>query len=155
MGIFDQLSQLDQSPTPETSTVGPSEPSKTVKTASKAQSPILTSKRPPKKPTLQRKASSRDASIATANVTSARETPRELSSDTPSAKSRELPTREEIQEFSFRLRDDLKVKVQAEVPHQWQDELEDMARALDVKKLELYRYILGEFLGKVQRKHKP
>ena len=68
-------------------------------------------------------------------------------------KSRDLPTRNEIQQFSFQLRDELKVKVQAEVPHRWQKELEDLARNLNVKKLELYRFILGEFLGKVKRKH--
>ena len=67
-------------------------------------------------------------------------------------KLRTLPTRDEIQEFSFQLRDELKVKIQAEVPHQWQTELEEKARQLNVKKLELYRYIIGEFLGKVQRK---
>ena len=66
--------------------------------------------------------------------------------------SRDFPTRDEIQEFNFRLRDDLKVKVQAEVPHQWQKELEGIARELNVKKLELYRFIIGEFLGKVERK---
>lgn len=65
---------------------------------------------------------------------------------------RDLPTREEIQGFSFSLRDELKVKVQAEVPHRWQDELEEIALKLKVKKLELYRFIIGEFLGKVQRK---
>ena len=64
----------------------------------------------------------------------------------------DLPTRDEIQEFSFRLRDELKVKVQAEVPHQWQDELEEISRQQHVKKLELYRFIFGEFLGKVRRK---
>ena len=47
------------------------------------------------------------------------------------------------------MRDELKVKVQAEVPHQWQQELDDLARRLNVRKLELYRYIIGEFLGKV------
>ena len=67
-------------------------------------------------------------------------------------KARELPARDEIQEFSFRLRDELKVKVQAEVPHQWQKDLEKIARELNVKRLELYRFILGEFLGKVKRK---
>lgn len=66
--------------------------------------------------------------------------------------TRELPTRDEIQEFSFRLRDELKVKVQAEVPHQWQDELDEISRQQHVKKLELYRFIFGEFLGKVRRK---
>ena len=50
------------------------------------------------------------------------------------------------------LRDELKVKVQAEVPHTWQKELEETARELNVKKLEMYRFIFGEFLGKVRRK---
>ena len=81
------------------------------------------------------------------------EKPRETSRDLPRGKSRDLPTRDDIQEFSFRLRDELKIKVQAEVPHQWQKELDEIARQLDVKKLELYRYILGEFLGKVRRKN--
>jgi hypothetical protein len=78
---------------------------------------------------------------------------RETSSDNPRDSSRGLsrgsPTRDEIQEFSFRLRDDLKVKVQAEVPHAWQKELEQIALHLDVKKLELYRFIIGKFLEKV------
>lgn len=73
------------------------------------------------------------------------------SRDTSSEISRDFPSRNEVQEFSFRLRDELKVKVQAEVPHRWQKELEDLARELNVKKLELYRFILGEFLGKVKR----
>jgi hypothetical protein len=95
-------------------------------------------------------------SKSTPKVTRQRDKVREVSSD----KSREkpldpelpLPTRDEVQEFSFRLRDELKVKVQAEVPHTWQKELEEVARTLDVKKLELYRFIFGEFLGKVKRK---
>src|SRR5688572_32490380 len=57
----------------------------------------------------------------------------DISRDTSSANPRKnslleprnLPTREEIQEFSFHLRDELKVKVQAEVPHLWQKELEE------------------------------
>lgn len=72
--------------------------------------------------------------------------------DNSRSKSRDLPSRDEIQEFSFRLRDELRVKVQAELPPQWQKELDKMARDLDVKKLELYRFIFGKFLGKVQRK---
>ncbi len=100
----------------------------------------------------------------TQKITRERKPPRKLSSVKPRKKSRgksrnrngdksrDLPTRDEVQEFSFRLRDELKAKVQAEVPHQWPKELEEIARQLDVKKLELYRYILGEFLGKVKRK---
>lgn len=80
-----------------------------------------------------------------------RQQPRDMSSRI----SRDLPTRDEIQEFSFRLRDSLKVKVQAEVPHEWQTELDEVARELKVKKLELYRFIYGEFLGKVRDKSEP
>lgn len=88
---------------------------------------------------------------STQNVAPARDRSRDNSREKP----RGLPTRDEVQEFSFRLRDELKVKVQAEVPHHWQDELEAIARALNVKKLELYRFIIGEFLGKVRREKQP
>ncbi len=84
-----------------------------------------------------------------------RETPRDSARENTTLQARDLPSRDAIQEFSFRLRDELKVKVQAEVPHHWQQELDDVARELDVKKLELYRYIIGEFLGKVRRKRSP
>ena len=83
-----------------------------------------------------------------------REISHSLSSDIPRALSRELPTRDEIQEFSFRLRDTLKVKLQAEVPHEWQVEIEDIASELNVKKLELYRFIYGQFLEIYRKKKK-
>jgi hypothetical protein len=93
---------------------------------------------------------------STRNPTRKMEPSRVASSAKPREKSRgqsrDLPTRDEIQEFSFRLRDELKVKVQAEMPHSWQKEFAEMTRKLDVKKLELYRFILGEFLGKVKRR---
>jgi hypothetical protein len=88
----------------------------------------------------------------TQEITSERDKPRIVSSENPRKKNRKYPTREEIQEFSFRLRDQLKVKLQAEVPHRWQKELEELARELNVRKLELYRYMIGEFLEKVKRK---
>ena len=95
-------------------------------------------------------------SDVTRKPTRARDKSRDLSRATirarPRGKSRDFPTRNEIQEFNFRLRDQIKVKVQAEVPHQWHAELADIAQNLKVKKLELYRFILGEFLGKVRRK---
>jgi hypothetical protein len=91
-------------------------------------------------------------SMVTQEITSEREKSRNSSSDNPRKGKNKYPTREEIQEFSFQLRDQLKVKVQAEVPHRWQKELDDLARELNVKKLELYRYMIGEFLEKVRRK---
>ena len=104
----------------------------------------------------EREENANPAPEGTSKVTS----PRETSSDfarvetrnNSSELSRGLPNRDEIQEFSFLLRDELKVKVQAEVPHPWQKELEQIALKLDVKKLELYRYIIGKFLGKVSPK---
>ena len=95
-------------------------------------------------------------STLTRKPTHARDPSRTTSRATPRVPSRGIPrqspTRNEIQEFSFSLRDELKVKVQAEVPHHWQAEFDELARKLNVKKLELYRFILGEFLGKVQRR---
>ena len=82
----------------------------------------------------------------------AREVSRETKRPPSQGASRGLPSRDEIQEFSFRLRDELRVKVQAEVPPHWQGELKEIARELNVRKLELYRFIIGEFLGKVRRK---
>lgn len=77
-----------------------------------------------------------------------RENPRDISrGDSPP-----LHTRDEVQAFSFQLRDKLKIKVQAEVPHEWRVELEKISHDLNVKKMELYRYIYGEFLGKVKQK---
>lgn len=93
-----------------------------------------------------------DSKDSTRKVTRARDTSRENPRKKSRESSRALPTRNEIQAFSFRLRDELKVKVQAEVPHKWQTELEEISHNLNVKKLELYRFILGEFLGKVKRK---
>ena len=128
MGIYDELTQLeDESSTPKAGIT------KKSLTGKEKTTPKVT-----QKSTRVREPSS--------------ELPRTRPRDNSREKPRDLPTRDEIQEFSFRLRDELKVKVQAEVPHGWQKELEEMARKLDVKKLELYRFILGEFLGKVRRK---
>lgn len=83
--------------------------------------------------------------------------PREQSRDTSRSKPRQQMvndlSRDDIQFFTFQLRDELKAKakVQAEVPFHWQDELEQIANDLNVKKLELYRYIIGDFLGKTPR----
>ncbi len=96
----------------------------------------------------------------TFNRTQPRDNPRDRSSgksrdhsrDTAPEASCTFPTRDEIQEFSFHLRDALNVKVQAELPHEWQAELERIALDLRVKKLELYRYIYGTFLGKIKTK---
>ena len=63
-----------------------------------------------------------------------------------------LPSKARIEEFSFALRNEPAAKVQAVVPQAWQQELGEIAQALRVEKLQLYRFILGEFLGKVRHK---
>lgn len=88
----------------------------------------------------------------TPEPTYVRDLSRDIPREIPRSIPRALPGRDEIQGFSFQLRDELKVKVQAEVPHGWQEELEAIALQLKVRKLELYRFIIGEFLGKVQRR---
>ena len=81
-----------------------------------------------------------------------RDNPREIPRKKARRTLRTLPTRDEIQAFSFGLRDELEAKVQAQVPHYWQEDLDEIAHSLKVKKLELYRFIIGEFLCKVKRK---
>jgi hypothetical protein len=101
----------------------------------------------PGSPVDQRK----DEQISTSKVTQTRNPSRDFPLEKSRGKLRDLPTRDAIQEFSFQLRDELKVKVQAEVPYGWQTELEEISRQLRVKKLELYRFIIGEFLGKLKQ----
>ena len=93
----------------------------------------------------------KEEQISTSKVTQIRNPSRDFPLEKSRGKPRDLPTRDAIQEFSFQLRDELKVKVQAEVPYGWQTELEEIARQLRVKKLELYRFIIGEFLGKLKQ----
>ena len=128
MSIYDDLNQLDQQSSTE--------------------------KEPPGTESGDTKHTSKPARESTRKPAREMDPSREMSSEKPREElrgtSRDIPSRDEIQKFSFSLRDELKVKVQAEVPHQWQDELDRMARKLNVKKLELYRYILGDFLGKVK-----
>ncbi len=128
MGIYDELTKLeDVSPTPK---------------------PRVSKKPPTGKGESTPKATRNSTRTLDTSSDKSRARSRESSREKP----RTLPTRDEIQEFTFSLRDDLKVKVQAEVPHYWQDELKVIADELNVKRLELYRYILGEFLGKVRRR---
>lgn len=153
-GVYDQLESLNQQPPQKLRPLGSPDASKTVETPESGPTPYE------EKHQLKNRFTAPDADQVstrevTPNLTRQSANSPDRSSENPREKSRSLPTRTEIQEFSFRLRDDIKVKVQAEVPYEWQNELEETARKLDVKKLELYRYIFGEFLGKVKRKRDP
>ena len=84
-----------------------------------------------------------------------REKKREIPRKSSRINSRDLNdinmTREEIQEFTFHMRDVVKVKMQLEVPPEWREELKEIAFQLNVGKLELYRIIIGRFLGKTPK----
>jgi hypothetical protein len=80
---------------------------------------------------------------------------RHPSRDLPRGNSRNLPTRHDIQYFNFDLKvnDQLKAtaKAQADLPLEWIEELESLTQSMKVGKLELYRFIFGQFLGKVEK----
>jgi len=118
-GTYAQLAELTKVSPTETATVGLSDAPKTAETVGSGATPITRKNRPVKSPTAAL-ADPVAMGEATPTVTQGRDKSREISSETPREKSRGLPDREEIQEFSFRLRDELKlkVKVQAEVPYQ-------------------------------------
>lgn len=103
----------------------------------------------------------RAALAGTAPRAKAREKARGIARGKQSRRTREdqqpavgkRPSRDEIQYFSFVIRDALrsKAKVQAEVPVAWAEELDEVCHNLRVGKLELYRYIIGAFLGKTRQ----
>src|SRR5260221_8593869 len=129
-GVYDQLENLNRQPPIKHGPVESPDAPETVETTPSAPTPINGKNWAKKSPT-----SPQADQVPTSDVTRNFTPVREPSSDVPREKPRSLPSRTEIQEFSFRLRDDHKVKVQAEVPYEWQDELEEISRKLDVKKL--------------------
>jgi hypothetical protein len=60
---------------------------------------------------------------------------------------RKLPTTEEVEDLSYALRRVPKTRVNADVPQEWKDQLDEIAYQLRVGKYELMLYVIGEFLG--------
>jgi hypothetical protein len=67
----------------------------------------------------------------------------------PSNSLSKLPDAQTIEEVSFRLRRIPKTRVNADVPVQWKERLDETAHELKVGKYELLVYIIAEFLGEV------
>lgn len=59
---------------------------------------------------------------------------------------------EDIEQLNFELRKVSKVRVNADVPHEWKKLIDDLAHELGVGKYELLMYVIGLYLGKVKRK---
>jgi hypothetical protein len=59
------------------------------------------------------------------------------------------PTQEAIEFLAFELRKVKKERINADVPEDWKQELDDLAHRLGVGKYELVMYVVGQFLGRV------
>ena len=64
-------------------------------------------------------------------------------------------TTEMIENLAFQLRKQPKFRVNADIPQEWKDQLDDMAHKLRVGKYELLTYIIGLFLGEIGENEKP
>lgn len=62
------------------------------------------------------------------------------------------PTTEAIEQLSFELRKTAKVRVNADIPQEWKDKLDDLAHKLRVGKYEFMLYLIALAIGKVQAK---
>ena len=60
------------------------------------------------------------------------------------------PTTEEIEDLAYHLRKVNKVRVNADVPREWKDRLDDLAHQLRVGKYKLMLYVIAKFLGEEQ-----
>jgi hypothetical protein len=58
---------------------------------------------------------------------------------------------DEIEKLNFQLRKIPKVRVNADIPPDWKDQLDDLAHALRVGKYELLLYMIALLLGKVEK----
>jgi hypothetical protein len=61
-------------------------------------------------------------------------------------------TTEQVEQLSFQLRKITKTRVNADIPDDWKDELDDLAHRLRVGKYELMLYLIALVMGKVTRK---
>jgi hypothetical protein len=68
-----------------------------------------------------------------------------------SKKVSKSPSTEEIEQLAFSLRKVVKVRVNADVPTEWKERLDDLAHTLKVGKYDLMLYVIAQFLGEGER----
>jgi hypothetical protein len=61
------------------------------------------------------------------------------------------PSTENIEKLNFQLRKIAKVRVNADIPLEWKDQLDDLAHTLRVGKYELLLYMIAVLLGKIEK----
>src|SRR6266849_3029115 len=67
-----------------------------------------------------------------------------------SKRNQDQPSTEDIEDLAYRLRKDNKVRVNADVPREWKDRLDDLAHRLKVGKYELMLYVIAKFFEEEQ-----
>ncbi len=61
-----------------------------------------------------------------------------------------IPTKQQLEEFSFKYRNLSTKNLNMELPKEWMKEVSNIANKMEIKKVLIYRYIIGQFLGKVK-----
>lgn len=61
-----------------------------------------------------------------------------------------FPTTEEIENLAFSLRKVTKARVNADIPHAWKKQLDDLAYRLEIGKYDLMLFIIARFLGEAE-----
>lgn len=64
-------------------------------------------------------------------------------------RSGNLPTADEVDEVVFRMRKARKIRINADFPEEWKQELDEYAHQAGVGKYHLVMYAVGKMLGKI------
>ena len=63
-----------------------------------------------------------------------------------------IPTKQEIEQYLFQYRELPTDNKNMEIPREWLQEITRISKEMDLKaEVQLYRYIIGQFLGKVRK----
>ena len=65
------------------------------------------------------------------------------------ARSNNLPPAEVVEEMVFRFRKETKIRINADFPEAWKQELDEYAHQAGVGKYHLVMYAVGQMLGKI------
>ncbi len=68
-----------------------------------------------------------------------------------SKKVSKTPTSDEVEMLAFQLRKIPKVRVNADIPAEWKQQLDDLAYKLRVGKYDLMLYLIAQFLGEGEK----
>lgn len=73
----------------------------------------------------------------------------ERTANRTSTPTNEKPSLQTVEELSFRVRKEPMVRVSADIPEKWKKQLDLEAVKLGIKKYDLLKYIVAQYLGEV------